>query len=98
MSKNLPFDCSCTDMWVRPSNWKTLNSKKSLDQEWYVQSKFYDPPLEDKYPNGFQFRKRLNKFSTLDQRKAAVEFYLKQLSLLLEKRYNLFEVKVLYCF
>lgn len=88
MAKNLPFDCSCTDMWVRPKNWKTVNSKKALEEEWYVQCKFYDPLFAKKYPYGFSFRKRLNKFRTLEERKAAVEFYLKEIPLMLEKGFN----------
>lgn len=64
MAKKLPFDCSCTDIWLRLKKLKTANSKKYLEQEWYVQCKFYDPLFVKKYPNGFQFRKRLNKFKT----------------------------------
>ncbi|MGG5506692.1 MULTISPECIES: tyrosine-type recombinase/integrase [unclassified Myroides] len=88
MAKNLPFDCSHTEVWVSPKNWKTLNSKKSLDLNWYVQCKFYDPLFKEKYPNGFQFRKRLNKFRTLEERKAAVEFYLEEIPLMLAKGFN----------
>lgn len=88
MAKNLPFDCSCSEVWASPKNWKTLTTKKSLDKDWYVQCKFYDPLFAEKYPNGFAFRKRLKKFRTLEERKAAVEFYLSEIPHILEKGYN----------
>lgn len=88
MAKNLPFDCSYTEVWASPKNWKTLNSKKSLDLDWYVQCKFTDPLFKEKYPGGFPFRKKLNRFRTLDERKAAIEFYLQEIPRILEKGYN----------
>lgn len=36
MAKNLPFDCSYSELWVSPKNWKTLNTKKALSLDWYV--------------------------------------------------------------
>lgn len=88
MAKNLPCDCSYTELWVHPKNWKTLTSKKSLDLDWYIQCKFFDPLFSEKYPNGFPFRKRLNKFKTLSERKAAVEIYLAEMTFQLEKGFN----------
>jgi len=88
MAKNLPCDCSYSELWVHPKNWKTLTTKKSLSLDWYVQCKFTDPVFSEKYPYGFPFRKKLNKFRTLEERKAAVEFYLNEIPRILEKGYN----------
>lgn len=88
MATKLPFDCSCTDVWASPENWKSLKTKKSLDLNWYVQCKFFDPVFKDKYPNGFPFRRKVNKFKTVDERKAAIEILLCEMPRLLEKGYN----------
>ena len=87
--KSLPYDCSCTDAWVSPKNWKTITGKKALTTNWYVQCVFYDPLFKEKYPKGFQFRKKLNKFKTVEQRKAAAEFYIDEIpKLFSDKGYN----------
>lgn len=88
MAKNLPFDCAYSEVWASPKNWKTLNSKKALQLDWHVQCKFYDPLFKDKYPNGFSFKKKVNRFRTIEERKAAIEFYLQEIPRLLEKGYN----------
>jgi integrase len=89
MAKNLLFDCSYSEVWVHPKNYKTLTSKKSLDLDWYVECKFYDPLFKEKYPKGFPFRKKLNRFKTLDERKAAIQLLLKEIPKLFEdKGYN----------
>ena len=84
MAKNLLFDCSYSEVWVHPKNYRTLTSKKSLNQDWYVQCKFYDPIYTDKYPKGYPFRKRINGFKTLDERKAAADFLLKDIPRIME--------------
>lgn len=86
MAKSLLFDCSYTDVWVHPKNWKTLTSKKSLELNWYVECKFTDPLFLEKYPKGFPFRKKLNKFRTLEERKAAIQLLLKQIPILFEDK------------
>lgn len=89
MAKNLLFDCSYSEVWVHPKNYKTLTSQKSLELDWYVQCKFHDPLFKEKYPKGFPFRKRINSFRTLEERKAAAAFYLKEIPKILEdKGYN----------
>ncbi|MCC9016913.1 tyrosine-type recombinase/integrase [Flavobacterium lipolyticum] len=77
--KNLPNGCSCTELWVSPENWQTTTSKASLNKQWYVQCTYYDPLFKDKYPKGFPFRKKLNKFKTLDDRKAAAKILLQEI-------------------
>ena len=52
---------------------------------WYVQCDFTDP----KYPKPFQYRKKLNRFKTYDQRVTAVEFFLKEIpKLFCEQGFN----------
>lgn len=86
MAKNLLFDCSYTEIWVHPKNWKTLTSKKSLALDWYVQCKFIDPLFLEDYPKGFPFRKKLNKFRTLEERKEAIQLLLEQIPILFEDK------------
>lgn len=89
MAKNLLFDCAYSDLWVHPENWKTLTSQKSLQLDWRVECKFYDPKFKEKYPKGFLFRKKLNRFRSLEERKAVVETWLKEIPKLFEdKGYN----------
>lgn len=89
MATNLLFDCAYSDLWVHPENWKTLTSKKSLKLDWRVECKFYDPKFKEKYPKGFLFRKKLNRFRSLEERKAVVETWLKEIPKLFEdKGYN----------
>ncbi|TDE53743.1 tyrosine-type recombinase/integrase [Flavobacterium sp. GT3P67] len=89
MAKDLLFDCSYSEIWVHPENWKTLTSKKSLELDWRVECKFYDPIFKEKYPKGFPFRKKLNRFKSLEQRKAVIQAWLKDIPVLFEKEgYN----------
>lgn len=86
---NLPNDCSYTKVWVSPENWQTTTSKASLNKQWYVQCTYYDPLFKEKYPKGFPFRKKLNKFKTLEDRKAAAKLLLEEIPKLFEdKGYN----------
>lgn len=84
--KSLPFDCSCTDAWVSPENWQTITGKKALSANWYVQCVFYDPLFKDKYPKGFPFRKKLNKFKTVEERKSAAKYLLQEIPKLFEEK------------
>lgn len=87
--KKLHFDCECSEVWASPKNWKTITGKKALSLNWYVQCVFHDPKFKEKYPNGFPFRKKLNKLKTLEERKAAVELYLEEIpKLFFDKGYN----------
>lgn len=89
MAKNLVSNCSYSEVWVHPENWKTVTSQKSLNQQWYVECKFYDPAFKSKYPKGFPYRKKLNRFKTLEERKAAVSTLLTAIPNLFEqKHYN----------
>lgn len=81
--------CSFTDLWVSPTNWKTISGKKAMQSNWYVQCYFYDPIFKDKYPKGFPYRKKLNSLKTIENRRAAVQLYLEEIpKLFLEKGFN----------
>lgn len=81
--------CSFSDVWVSPSNWKTISTKKGLESNWYVQCYFYDPKFKEKYPNGFPFRKKLNRLKTVEDRRAAVKIYIEEIpKLFKEKKFN----------
>lgn len=87
--KKLHFDCECSEVWASPKNWKTITGKKALSLNWYVQCVFHDPQFKEKYPNGFPFRKKLNKLKTLEERKAAIQLYLEEIpKLFFDKGYN----------
>jgi integrase len=89
MATKLIRGCSYSEIWVNPKNWKNLRTNKSLEQNWYLQCKYYDPRFKDKYPNGFAYRKKLNRFKTLEERKAIIELFLKEIPKLFEKsHYN----------
>lgn len=85
---NLINGCSFSDTWVSPANWKTVTSKKSLSTVWYVACKFYDPYFTNKYPKGFLFKKRLNRFKTLEERKEAVAIVRDEMINALKEGYN----------
>lgn len=82
------FGCSYSDVWVSPSNWKTTTAKAALQKEWYVQCYFYDPLFKDKYPKGKPYRKKLNRFATLELRKQAAERMLEKIPELFDAGYN----------
>lgn len=87
--KTTANDCSFTELWVSPENWKTTTAKSTLSKNWYVQCYFFDPTFKEKYPNGYPFRKKLNKFKTLDERKAAAIFFLDEIpKLFIDKGFN----------
>ena len=86
MAKNLKFDCHYSDIWVKPANWKSISTQKSLQLNWYVECKFYDPLFKDKYPKGFPYRKKVNKYRTLEERKAAIELLLKEIPKVFEDK------------
>jgi len=65
---SLPNQCYCSPLKVHPSNWKT--TKAPLKVEWYIYYRFYFPSSDSRRtPKGKLVRiKRMNKFSTLEQR------------------------------
>ncbi len=86
--KKLINGCSYSELWVSPANWKSLTSSKSLSKVWYVACKFYDPNYEHQYPNGFLYKRRLNRFKNLSERKAAVSIFKTEMKKALDDGYN----------
>lgn len=87
--KKLSNNCSRTEVWGSPDNWETTTAKSSLKKNWYVQCDFYDPMHADKYPKGFSFRKKVNKFKTIEERRAAIKLLLVEIPKLLDQKgYN----------
>lgn len=86
MRKSTLHGCSYSNLLVYPKNWKTTTLKKSLNDIWVVKCRFYDPQHRKKYPNGFQFARRVNDLDTLEQRKEAIEKLLKEIPYLFEER------------
>jgi len=84
--KILPNGCSCTEVWVSPENWQSTTAKAALKKNWYVQCDFFDPAFKEKYPKGFPFRKKLNKFKTLEDRKAAAKLLLEEIPKLFQEQ------------
>jgi len=83
------FGCSFTEVWASPKNWKETTSKATLKKYWYVECTFFDPQYADQYPNGFSYRRKLNKGNeTLLKRKAAVTFMLEEMPAMLKEGYN----------
>ena len=79
--------CSYSQLWVSPANWQKA-TKKDLDKDWYVQCVFFDPRFDKKYPKGFLYRKKANKLTTVEERKAMVSFLLKNIPKQLDAAYN----------
>ena len=79
--------CSYSQLWVSPANWQKA-TKKDLDKDWYVQCVFFDPRFDKKYPKGFPYRKKANKATTVEERKAMVSFLLKNIPKQLDAGYN----------
>ena len=81
--------CSRTEVYFSPENYRKLRNNSDLQKDWFVECRFHDPKFKDKYPNGFQFRKRTNCFQTITERKAAMEIYKNDMEILLDKQnYN----------
>lgn len=77
--------CSRTQVFFSPTNYRQLKSNKDLEKDWFVECRFHDPSFSDKYPNGFQFRKRVNGFPTLIERKTAMLIYRQEMERLLDQ-------------
>jgi hypothetical protein len=73
--KQLRNGCSRTEVFISPKNYKTLKNKSDLTKDWFVECRFYDPLFKDKYPEGFQFRRRPEKQSTLADQKRKIQDY-----------------------
>ncbi len=86
--KLLPNDCRCSEFNVFPSNWKTTKAK--LSPNWYADCRFIDPKHLDKYPKGKPIRIKggINRFNTIDERRAALVKLIGEMEGLLNEGYN----------
>lgn len=67
----LPHGCSCSNLTVTPSNWKTIRA--STKRDWYISYRFYDPA----YPKPKQkIVKGMNDFKDLAARQEATAIIL----------------------
>ena len=81
--------CSRTEVFFSPKNYKSFRSVKDLQKDWFVECRFHDPNFADKYPKGFQFRKRTNCYETLQERKIAMEVFKEDMEAVLDmQNYN----------
>lgn len=81
--------CSRTEVFFSPKNYKSFRSVQDLQKDWFVECRFHDPNFTEKYPQGFQFRKRTNCFETLKERKLAMEIFKEDMEALLDmQNYN----------
>ena len=76
--------CSRTEVFISPENYKQLKNNSALELDWFVECRFYDPKFIDKYPKGFQFRKRFNSFPTLAERKEAAIVFKEEMENILD--------------
>lgn len=82
-------NCARTELWASPPDWETTTSKASLKKIWSVQCDFYDPSFKNKYPRGFPYRKKFNKQTTVEGRRAVIKLMLSEIQKLLDdKGYN----------
>ena len=72
--KQLPNGCSRTEVFISPKNYKSIKTKAQLPKYWFVECRFFDPNFSDKYPHGFQYRKKFSG-STIPELKTAAEIY-----------------------
>lgn len=86
MSTKLLNGCSYTEPWVTPKNWKRC---KDLSKNWRVECKFFDPAFKEKYPDGFRFKRRVNRGDTVQSRREAIEALLYEIPIIFEREgYN----------
>ncbi|MDV3685263.1 hypothetical protein CMU45_02575 [Elizabethkingia anophelis] len=89
--KNLKNGCKRTEVFVSPKNYKILKGKADLNKNWSVECRFFDPKFKDKYPDGFQYRKKFNKSKceTIQEQKVFAEIMKSEMENMLDNHnYN----------
>lgn len=83
---HLPNNCQCSEPSVYPTTWKKSGS---IEKDWYIWFRFYDPNFKEQYPKGYlKIVKNMNRFKTYTERKQAVVVGLEVLQRELEAGYN----------
>ncbi len=86
--KELQNGCSRTEVFISPKNYKSIKTKAQMPKYWFVECRFFDPQFSEKYPSGFQCRRKFSG-SDLKELKAAAEIYKEELEHHLDTRnYN----------
>ncbi|WDF45229.1 hypothetical protein PQ459_09995 [Chryseobacterium sp. KACC 21268] len=87
--KPLRNGCSRTQFYFSPENLLSSKSNETLEKDCFIECRFHDPKFKEKYPSGFQFRKRLNEWKKLSERQAAAKSYKEEMEKLLDlNHYN----------
>lgn len=84
----LPNNCSCSNISVHPKNWNKPGA--SINEDWYIQYRFYDPMFKPKYPAGkfCVVKAGLNTLKTLSERRALVKALVSDELIVLKTGYN----------
>lgn len=72
--KDLQNGCSRTEVFISPKNYKSIKTKAQLPKYWFVECRFFDPHYSEKYPDGFQYRKKFSG-TELRELKITAEFF-----------------------
>ena len=87
--KPLRNGCSRTQFYFSPEDLLTSRSNEILAKDCFVECRFHDPKFKEKYPSGFQYRKRVNEYKTLSERKLAAKSYKEEMEKILDvQNYN----------
>ncbi|WP_027381886.1 hypothetical protein [Epilithonimonas caeni] len=82
--KDLRNGCSRTQFYFSPKDLLTARSNITLQKDCFIECRFHDPKFQVKHPSGYQFRKRLNGFTTLAELKEAAVVYRSEMERLLD--------------
>lgn len=52
--------CTRTGVYFLPKDCMDFTSKSDFPRDWAVECRFYDPKFKDKYPRGFQYRRKFS--------------------------------------
>lgn len=79
--------CSRTDVYISPKNYELLK-KSNFPRNWFVECRFHDPAFIEKYPNGFQYRKKFSS-DDLSELKLTAKIFKEEMEKMLdEKMFN----------
>ncbi|GEN74064.1 site-specific integrase [Chryseobacterium lathyri] len=84
---NLVNNCSRTEVFISPKNYFTF-TKSNFKKDWFVECRFHDPGYKDKYPLGFQYRKKFSGNNLQELKLTATVFKEEMETMLDKKNYN----------
>ena len=86
MQTPLPNNCHIGTISVSPKDWK---SKGAAMTDWEISYRFHDPAYKDKYPYGFQVkRKGMNHIKNLEERRKETKKCIDAELMLLKEGFN----------